>query len=377
MIIKKLQLKNYRNYENLDIELSDKLNIFIGDNAQGKSNLLESIVVLALTKSYMNVKDINLINDNFDFTNIKANVMIDDNLFKLSVGFDESTKKLKINNKEIKRYSDYISKVRFILFSPYEVGFVKGSPSFRRKYFNIEISQLSNKYVKLLQNYNVTLKKRNQLLKSGYKNDGASKFYLDVINDKISTLAVEITIERDKFVNKINDNLSSIFEEISGYSGLKLNYVSSVELDNDKIDMKNRFLSKLKDNFEREKLYGMTLFGPHRDDYFLSLNDKDLSIYGSQGQNRLSVLALKLSEIFIFKNVTNDYPILLLDDVFSELDITKRNRLVKYILEDVQTIITTTDLEMIDQSLVKKSKIFEIVDGHIVDNTEKEGMKDE
>ena len=377
MIIKKLQLRNYRNYENLDIELSDKLNIFIGDNAQGKSNLLESIVVLALTKSYMNVKDRNLINDNFDFTNIKANVMIDDILFKLSVGFDENTKKLKINNKEIKKYSDYISKVRFILFSPYEVGFVKGSPSFRRKYFNIEISQLSNKYVKLLQNYNVTLKKRNQLLKSGYKNDDASKFYLDVINDKISTLAVEITIERDKFVNKINDNLSSIFEEISGYSGLKLNYVSSIELDDDKIDMKKNFLSKLENNFEREKLYGMTLIGPHRDDYFLSLGDKDLSIYGSQGQNRLSVLALKLSEIFIFKNVTNDYPILLLDDVFSELDITKRNRLVKYILEDVQTIITTTDLEMIDQSLVEKSKIFEIVDGHIVDNTEKEGMKDE
>ena len=377
MIIKKLQLRNYRNYENLDIELSDKLNIFIGDNAQGKSNLLESIVVLALTKSYMNVKDRNLINDNFDFTNIKADVMIDNNLFKLSVGFDENTKKLKINNKEIKKYSDYISKVRFILFSPYEVGFVKGSPSFRRKYFNIEISQLSNKYVKLLQNYNVTLKKRNQLLKSGYKNDDASKFYLDVINDKISTLAVEITIERAEFVNKINDNLSSIFEEISGYSGLKLNYVSSIELDDDKIDMKKNFLSKLENNFEREKLYGMTLIGPHRDDYFLSLGDKDLSIYGSQGQNRLSVLALKLSEIFIFKNVTNDYPILLLDDVFSELDITKRNRLVKYILEDVQTIITTTDLEMIDQSLVEKSKIFEIVDGHIVDNTEKEGMKDE
>ena len=377
MIIKKLKLKNYRNYENLDIELSDKLNIFIGDNAQGKSNLLESIVVLALTKSYMNVKDRNLINDNFDFTNIKANVMIDDILFKLSVGFDENTKKLKINNKEIKKYSDYISKVRFILFSPYEVGFVKGSPSFRRKYFNIEISQLSNKYVKLLQNYNVTLKKRNQLLKSGYKNDDASKFYLDVINDKISTLAVEITKERVEFVNKINDNLSSIFEEISGYSGLKLNYVSSIELDDDKIDMKKNFLSKLENNFEREKLYGMTLIGPHRDDYFLSLNDKDLSIYGSQGQNRLSVLALKLSEISIFKSVTNDYPILLLDDVFSELDITKRNRLVKYILEDVQTIITTTDLEMIDQSLVEKSKIFEIVDGHIVDNTEKEGMKDE
>ena len=377
MIIKKIQLKNYRNYEDLDVQLSDKLNIFIGDNAQGKSNLLESIVVLALTKSYMNVKDRNLINDNSDFTNIKASVLFGDNTSELFVSFDENNKKLKINNKEIKKYSDYISKVRFILFSPYEVGFVKGSPSFRRKYFNIEISQLSNRYVKLLQSYNATLKKRNQFLKSDYKNDDASKFYLDVINDKFSTLAVEITKEREKFINKINNNLASIFEEISGYLGLKLNYVCNVELDSDKDVMKNNFLSKLNKNFEREKFYGMTLFGPHRDDYFLSLDEKDLSIYGSQGQNRLSVLALKLSEISIFKDVTGDYPILLLDDVFSELDITKRNRLVKYILEDVQTIITTTDLEMIDESLVKRSKIFKIVDGHIVDSTEKEGMKDE
>ena len=149
MVIKSLKLCNYRNYENLFIDLDEHLNIFIGDNAQGKSNLLESVVVLAITKSYMNVKDKNLIKNGEDFTLLSAKVSFDGVIDELLVSFSENVKKLKINNVEIKKYSDYISKIRFVLFSPYDVGIFKESPSVRRKLFNIEISQLSNKYVKL------------------------------------------------------------------------------------------------------------------------------------------------------------------------------------------------------------------------------------
>ena len=162
-----------------------------------------------------------------------------------------------------------------------------------------------------------------------------------------------------------------------GDEGLSFEYVNNIDICDDQVLMKNLFLDKLNDNFEKDKLYGMTLIGPHRDDYSLFLKGNDLAIYGSQGQNRAAVLALKLSEIFVFKEVTGDYPILLLDDIFSELDINKRNRLVKYIFNDVQTIITTTDLNMLDESLIKRAKIFTISCGKVVVDDGKEGIKDE
>lgn len=373
MKIKKLKLKNFRNYEELNIELDDNLNIFIGDNAQGKSNILESIVVLALTKSYMNVKDKNLIKNGTLFSNISANVDLGNTIDELFISFSDTEKKIKINNNLVKKYSDYISRVRFILFSPLDINLIKESPSSRRKFFNVEISQLSNRYVKLMQSYNAVLKKRNQFLKKVVDVGKCDNFYLDIINEKFSTLAVEITMERFKFVNSINDKLSDIYKEITGDDGLIFNYNNSVDICDDQVSMRNLFLNRLKDNFEKDKFYGMTLIGPHRDDYSLFLRNNDLSIYGSQGQNRVAILSLKLSEIFIFKEITGDYPILLLDDIFSELDITKRNRLVKYILSDVQTIITTTDLNMLDSSLVKKAKIFKISNGKLVIVDGKEG----
>lgn len=373
MKIKNLKLKNFRNYEELNINLSDKLNIFIGDNAQGKSNILESIVVLALTKSYMNVKDKNLIKSGTSFSNISASVDLGDTVDELFISFSELEKKVKINNNLIKKYSDYISRVRFILFSPLDINLIKESPSSRRKFFNVEISQLSNRYVKLMQNYNAVLKKRNQFLKKVVSVGKCDDFYLNVINEKFSTLAVDITMERLNFVNNINKKLRNIYKEITGDDGLVFNYNNSIEISDDQVSMRNLFLNRLKNNFEKDKFYGMTLIGPHRDDYSLFLGGNDLSIYGSQGQNRVAILSLKLSEIFMFKEITGDYPILLLDDIFSELDINKRNRLVKYILSDVQTIITTTDLNMLDESLIEKAKIFKISDGKIVVVDGKEG----
>ena len=376
MIIKSLSLKNYRNYKDLDIDLSDKLNIFIGDNAQGKSNLLESIVVLALTKSYLNVKDSNLIKDGEEFANITSYVDFGDTVDKLFISFSDTNKKLKINNVDINRYSDYVSKVRFVLFSPIDINLIKDSPSVRRKKFNVEISQLSNRYLKILQKYNALLKKRNQFLKTVISTGSCNDFYLDILDEKFSTLAVEITLERYKFVSMINNELANIYKEITGSEGLVLNYVNVVDINDNKLEMKNLFLKKLKNNFEKDKFYGMTLLGPHRDDYSLFLSDKDLALYGSQGQNRAAVLALKLSEISIFKNICGDYPILLLDDIFSELDTKRKNRLIKYILDDVQTIITTTDLNLIDKSLVKRAKIFNISNGKVVIDRRKK-VKDE
>ena len=373
MIVNNLKLKNFRNYDFLDIELSSKLNIFIGNNAQGKSNLLESIVVLALTKSYLNVKDENLIKNGEELAILKANVSsnnIDNDFF---ISFSNNVKRLKINNVEIKKYIDYVSNIKFVLFSPFDINLIKDSPSVRRKYFNVEISQLSNNYIKILQKYNAILKKRNQFLKNINDIMISNDYFLEVLDDNLSTLAVDITLERKKFVDNLNDYIRNIYFELTGDDGLVINFINNVDFYDDKDVMKRKFIDKLKSNYSRDKMYGMTLIGPHRDDYSIFLNDKDLSLYGSQGQNRSAILSLKIAELDIFKNIFGEYPILLLDDIFSELDIDKRNRLVKYIVNDVQTIITTTDLNMIDNSLVKNAKIFNVCDGKI-EVLEKEGI---
>lgn len=376
MKIKHLKLKNYRNYQHLDIELGSGLNIFIGNNAQGKSNVLESIFVLALTKSYMNVKDQNLIRDGELFSAIWADYVVGLTESSSEVILSDSSKRLKVNNYEIKRYSDYVSRIKVLIFSPYNVNFVKDGPGVRRKSINMEISQLFNSYVKLLQNYNAILKKRNQFLKYIDRSKECNQFYLDTLNDRFCSLAVDIIIQRYQFVFSINQYLFDIYEEITGYSNLEFKYICSIEYDIDRSVMLESFKKKLKSVFEREKMYGMTLLGPHRDDFSFLLDKKDLSIYGSQGQVRAAILSMKLAEVLIFKDKDGDYPILLLDDIFSELDVEKRNRLVKYILDDVQTVITTTDIDMIDKSLVEKAKVFVVCDGKIVDDGKRE-CKDE
>ena len=377
MKLLKLKLKKYRNYDKLDIELSPNLNIFIGNNAQGKSNILESVFVLALTKSYMNIKDYYLIKDNEDFARIEG-IFLDDKQVekKFQVVITESSKKLKINRKEIKKYSEYISNIKVLIFSPYNVNFVKDGPGVRRKDINMVISQINNNYVKLLQNFNAILKKRNYFLKNVNRLNDYDRIFLDNLNEKFCSLAVDIIIKRKEFIQDINKYLDGINEEITGISNLKISYISNVSYNEDRNIMINNLLDKLNSNYDREKLYGMTLFGPHRDDFLFQLNGKDLSIYGSQGQIRAAILALKLSELMLFKEKDDNYPILLLDDIFSELDIEKRNRLVKYILDDVQTIITTTDINLIDNELVDKARIFSVSGGKVVYNHER-GCKDE
>lgn len=372
MKIGRLQLKNYRNYKDLDIELGPDLNIFIGNNAQGKSNILEAIFVLALTKSYINVKDQYLIKDGGEFAFIKGNFSTGSVENKLEVILTDNSKKLKVNGIEEKRYSDYISRVKVLIFSPYNVNFVKDGPNVRRKNINMVISQFSNNYVKLLQNYNAVLKKRNQFLKSIDCFKEYNRFYFDALNERFCALAVEVVLERSNFVFEINKHLDEIYSEITGYKGLYFNYVSNVEKFDNKEEMLEKCKSKLKSLFDREKAYGMTLIGPHRDDFIFLLENKELEIFGSQGQIRAAILALKLAESLIFKEKDGEYPILLLDDIFSELDVDKRNKIVKYILDDVQTIITTTDIDLLDDTLLRRSKVFVVNDGKIEDDGKKE-----
>ena len=256
MKIETLKLKNYRNYDNLDITFSPSLNIFIGDNAQGKSNILESVFVLALTKSYLNIKDNNLIKDGNNFAKLQAKFTSSLEI-NSEIIISNNSKKLKINGNEILRYSDYISRIKVLLFSPYNVNFVKDGPNVRRKSVNIVISQFSNNYVRLLQNYNALLKKRNQFLKNINNLNDFNMFYLDALNNRFCALAIDVFLARYDFVSKINEHIAGIYKEITDFDKLELVYSSSVDFSNDKNDMIKMFREKLISNFDKEKLYGI------------------------------------------------------------------------------------------------------------------------
>lgn len=354
-------MKNYRNYDELVLDFNDNLNIIIGDNAQGKTNLLESIYVLAVTKSFLSINDKNLIMFDSRYSLVKGSLNNNTSFDELEVLISEAGKIVKINKKEIKKLSDYISKLNVIIFSSDSIRIFKDSPMSRRKYFNIQISQINRIYLSNLSNYNLLLRQRNEFLKIIDIHKKNDMDYLDVLDEKYINLSLNIYDYRKKYIDLVNKYIDNIFYSITGIKELKLVYSSNI----DGFD-KDLFKDKLRSNLNREIQYKSTFLGPNRDDYFFELGGKNLSLYGSQGQIRSAVLALKLAEVKLFTDVLSDTPILLLDDIFSELDITKRNNIVKYLSNEVQTIVTTTDIENIEEKIRKKANVYKIKNGKII-----------
>ena len=209
------------------------------------------------------------------------------------------------------------------------------------------------------------MKQRNEYLRI-IKNGNYNQEYFDILNNKYVDLAVLKYIYRNNFINMINKYISSKYYFISGDRDLIVKYVTDIEI-SDREVMKNNLLNKLIDSKNREIMYGSTMIGPHKDNFYFYLNESNLSLYGSQGQLKMAILALKMAEIDVFKSITGETPVLLLDDIFSELDIEKRNKLIKFLNDDVQTIMTTTDLSEIDDSLVKIANIYKIENGQIIE----------
>ena len=263
-----------------------------------------------------------------------------------------------------------------ISFSPLDLEIIKGSPSIRRNFLNIEISQLYNSYINYLNEYNYILKMRNDYLKKMNLNAMIDKRYLDIINDKLIDKAIKIYDYRFKFVNEINSLIENIFYKIAGLKSLKIEFDNSLGLGNyDEKLIRKTMNDKFKRNYHQELMLGNTLNGPHRDDFKFMLKDMDMKLYASQGQQRLAIIAFKIAELFIFKRIKKSYPVLLLDDIFSEIDIKKRNKIIKYLNNDIQTIITTTDLVDIQEDLLKKARVFKIKNGKITKRGEINGRK--
>lgn len=371
MFLQELQLTNFRNYKQLKIKLNPHVNIIYGNNAQGKTNLLESVYVLGITKSHLSNIEQSIIKDGCEKAKIKGIVNKNNVKTKLELDIFENNKTLKIDNEEIKKVSDYInSSLNIIFFYPEDLEIIKGSPNNRRNFLNVELSQLSDNYLKILTEYNKLLKIRNEYLKKMNKNITVDKTYFQIITNYLIDKAVLIYKMRTKFVNKINENCGKVFYQITGLDDFYLKYISNGVLDGD--DIKNNLSLKFEKNKEKEIKFGSTLYGPHRDDLEFYLGDKNLKLYGSQGQKRLAVLSMKLSEIEIFNQYKGNNPILLLDDVFSELDDIKRNNIIKFLKEDIQVIITTTDLKKINKKKFKFVSTFKIKNGEIIKTEEVE-----
>ena len=368
MKISKINLLNFRNYSKLNLQLNENMNIFIGNNAQGKTNILESIHLLALTKSYRSINDFDLVKFGKDKAIIKGRIKNNGIIKDLEISLEKGKKTLYLNKNIIKRTADYISNLLIISFSPDDLEIIKDSPSVRRNILNIQISQLSKLYLNTYNEYNKLLKTRNEYLKLLLTNSLSDKNYFDIITEKLIEKAVIIYKMRKEYIDLVNINLSSIYSEIGTTNDeLSIVYEPNVEIIDFSDDSIKDYLKKIyKKNYIKELNNGMTLFGPHRDDFSFLLNNNNLKMYGSQGQQKLAIISYKLSEISIFEDMSGNKPILLFDDIFSELDIKKRNRLLKYVENNIQSIITTTDIKNINKKFLSNASIFEVIDGNIV-----------
>lgn len=366
MFLKSLELDKFRNIQKVSLSFDKNINIFIGNNAQGKTNILESIYFLAITRSHRTNNDLNLIKKGELYTKISGVFNNDkETLNYLSILLNEKGKRVSVNNIVQKRISNYLSKLNVIMFCPDDLEIIKGSPSVRRRFLNIELSQLKNDYLILLKEYNQILKQRNEYLKQ--KNNARfDRTYFSIITDKIIEKNIEIVKIRYEFIRALNKHLESIFKSLAGSGKLYMKYKSFIEYEDLEKDLlKEKLKSHYDKIFTNELLQKTTLLGCHKDDFKLYLNDQDVTEFCSQGQQRLSILSLKLAEIEVFIESKHTYPIILLDDIFSELDNVKKNNIIKYFKEDTQIFITTTEINDINEDLRSMADVYIVNDGLI------------
>ena len=361
MKIHHLKLINFRNYEKLEMDFSENYNIIYGNNGVGKTNLVESIYVLALTKSFRGSVDKVLIMNNKDVCKVEGKVR-DNYVNNYRIIIKSDGKKVKVNNTKIEKLSDYISKIIVVLFNPDDLRFIKDSPSFRRKSINLEISQLNNNYLKNLNMYEKLLKQRNMYLKTVNINANSSLEYLDVLTNKLVDYGEKIYNSRKKYVSLLNKGIKYYYKEICNIDDLVIEYVTDFNnFDKDKI------LNKYKDNLNKDIILGKTSIGIHHDDFKFKMKKQYIKDYGSEGQQKNAIIAYKLCELDIFYEIKGEYPILILDDLFSELDKEKIKNILNLINKDVQTFITTTDIDNIDKKILKNSSLFKVEDGIIME----------
>ena len=357
MIIKSIELADYRNYGCLSLEFDRGTNILYGDNAQGKTNILEAIFVAATTKSHRGSKDREIINFHQEEAHIRTYLEKEGLETRVDMHLRKSgSKGIAIDGQKIKKAADLLGLCNVVFFSPEDLSIIKDGPSERRRFVDMELCQLDSFYLYHLNHYNKIVNQRNKLLKDMYMNPEL-KETLGIWDMQLASFGSKIIERRKLFEEQLNDIIYGIHKKLSGdREELSVHYEPDVGIED--------FEKKLKDNQERDIRAKMTSVGPHRDDFAFTVGDVDIRRYGSQGQQRTAALSLKLSEIELVKKLTNDTPILLLDDVLSELDSNRQNYLLNSI-GDVQTIITCTGLEEFVNHRFEIDKVYQVSGGTV------------
>ncbi len=357
MYIKTLELKDFRNYDNLFMEFHNGINILYGDNAQGKTNILEAIYICGTTKSHKGSKDKEIIKLNKDESHIRILLDRDKATHKVDMHLKKNKPKgVAIDGLPIKKSSELFGIVNIVFFSPEDLSIIKNGPSERRRFIDLELCQLDKVYLYNLTNYNKIISQRNNLLKQISFN----KKLLDTLSIwdmQLVGYGTQIIQRRNLFIKQLNEIVYDIHRKLSGdKEQLVIKYEPNVSIES--------FSNKLADSQERDIALKMTNVGPHRDDISFLNGDIDIRRFGSQGQQRTSALSLKLAEIELVKKITQDKPILLLDDVLSELDRKRQNYLLNSI-HGIQTIITCTGLEEFITNRMECDNIYRVVEGTV------------
>lgn len=353
MYINKIKLLNFRNYEEQEILLNPNINIFYGDNAQGKTNIIESIFLCAIGKSFRTTKDKEMIK----FNKENASVFLEykkidrEGTIKIEI---ENKKNIYINGIKIKKLSELLGKINIVIFTPDDIQILKDGPQKRRRFLDIMIGQLRPNYVHILNLYNKTLEQRNNYLKQ-IKIENKPEEMLEIWDEKLAEYGEKIFLYRNEFIQKIKEKINNIHKNITENKEiLKIEYESNCE-------NKDEYLKLLKERKKLDIIKGFTTKGVHRDDFMIYINNELVNIYGSQGQNRTVILSLKIAEMQVIYDEIGEYPILLLDDFMSELDEKRRRNFLENI-ENKQVIITCTDkIEEINNEI----KLFEVKKGVI------------
>ena len=355
MWINNIKLNNFRNYINKEINLFKNINIFYGKNAQGKTNIIESIFLCSMGKSFRTNKDKELIKFNEEKALVEINFQKKDRDGKIKIEIGNK-KQIYLNGIKLKKLSDLLGNVNMVIFTPDDINILKGSPQNRRKFLDIMISQLRPNYMHLLTLYLRTLEQRNTYLKQ-IKTENKDENLLDIWDEKLIEYGLKIYEYRKEYINKIQEKIKTIHKDITEEKEeIEIKYFSDAST-------RQNFINELKSRRKLDIIKGYTTKGIHRDDFMIYINGREVQIYGSQGQNRTAVLSLKLAELNIIKDDIGESPILLLDDFMSELDSNRRKKLLENI-EDIQVIITCTE-KLVLENLEYFS--YNVIDGNVID----------
>ena len=355
MYIEKIKLQNFRNYKELELNLNKNINIIYGDNAQGKTNILEAIFLCSFGKSFRTNKEKEMIKFNEENLNVEVFYQKKDRDGKIKIEIG-SKKQVSLNGIKIKKLSELLGNINIVIFTPDDINILRNGPENRRKFLDIMIGQLRPNYVYNLNMYLNTIKQRNNYLRQ-IREEQKDENMLEIWDEKLADYATKICKYRTDYINNINKKIKNIHKEITNNKEeIDIKYISECQ-------DKNTYLNLLKQRRKLDIIKGYTTKGIHRDDFSVFINNKELNIYGSQGQHRTAILSLKISELQIIKDEIGEYPILLLDDFMSELDNNRRKNLLKY-MKDAQVIITCTEKLNIDslnclEYKVDNGKIFD------------------